>query len=69
MRLRTEDIRKCPHRIMVPQHYHDDGSCRCDDPKHHEMYGWGYVWRPDPGSSGGGSWIASQSYNQTGDPQ
>ena len=35
---------KCPHCIMVPDHYRADNSCRCDDPDHIEMKEWEYVW-------------------------
>lgn len=35
---------RCPHAIIVPSHYRDDGSCRCDDPTHTEMEEWGYSW-------------------------
>jgi hypothetical protein len=35
----------CPHFIMVPEHYREDNSCRCDDPKHIEMKDWGYTWK------------------------
>ena len=37
-------IKACPHFIMVPEHYHADGSCRCNDPDHPEMEKWGYKW-------------------------
>jgi hypothetical protein len=29
---------------MVPEHYRDDNSCRCDDESHTEMAEWGYKW-------------------------
>lgn len=29
--LKQSDILKCPHVIMHPTHYRDDGSCKCDD--------------------------------------
>lgn len=40
------DPTRCPHFIMVPEHYRvaGDGSCRCDDPEHKEMLEWGYLW-------------------------
>jgi hypothetical protein len=25
------DLRKCPFVILVPDHYREDGSCKCDD--------------------------------------
>lgn len=34
----------CPHFIMVPEHYREDETCRCDDPNHKEMAKWGYTW-------------------------
>lgn len=30
-------VRSCPFLILVPEHYRDDGSCRCNDPEHREM--------------------------------
>jgi len=39
-----DDIRRCPFYIMIPEHYREDGSCRCNDPDHSEMITWGYVW-------------------------
>jgi hypothetical protein len=41
------DMRKCPHFMMVAEHYRLDGSCRCNDPDHMEMLEWGYVWSPE----------------------
>ena len=38
-------MQKCPHCIMVPEHYRDDNTCRCDDPDHTDMSEWGYDWR------------------------
>jgi hypothetical protein len=35
---------KCPHFIMDPVHYRDDGTCRCNDPDHKIMATWEYVW-------------------------
>ena len=35
---------KCPHCIMVPEHYREDQSCRCNDETHTEMESWGYIW-------------------------
>jgi hypothetical protein len=43
--IKQEDMMKCPHFIMVPEHYRQDGSCRCDDPDHLEMVEWGYKWK------------------------
>jgi len=38
------DIGKCPHFIMVPEHYNDDGSCKCKDSEAVVMKEWGYKW-------------------------
>lgn len=35
---------QCPHFIMVPEHYRDDNTCRCNDPGALEMKEWGYTW-------------------------
>jgi len=43
--IKQSDLRKCPHVIFNPVHYRDDGTCRCNDPKHTEMREWGYKWR------------------------
>jgi hypothetical protein len=51
--MNTATIRKCPHFIMLPDHYHPDGSCRCDDPDHIDMADWGYTWD-------GSSWISDE---------
>ena len=42
--IQQSSIGKCPHFIMMPEHYREDGSCRCDDPDHTDMDDWGYVW-------------------------
>lgn len=44
-----QTILKCPHAILVQEHYREDGTCRCDDPSHTEMREWGYRWK-------GGRW-------------
>ena len=44
-------IRACPHVIMLPEHYRQDGTCRCDDPAHVSMSEWGYEWD-------GSAWIS-----------
>lgn len=38
------NIAKCPHFILVADHYRDDGSCKCNDPDAKEMKKWGYRW-------------------------
>lgn len=34
----------CPHLLVVPEHYREDFTCRCDDPTHWSMVLWGYTW-------------------------
>lgn len=43
----TDEMRKCPHIIIMPVHYRMDGTCRCNDPTHTEMRVWGYEWKDD----------------------
>jgi hypothetical protein len=43
--IKQSDIQRCPHFIMVAEHYRADGSCRCNDREHTEMKEWGYKWR------------------------
>lgn len=42
--IKQSDMLKCPHCIMMPSHYREDGSCKCDDPKEQAMMirEWGY---------------------------
>ena len=42
--LPQEAMLNCPHCIMVPEHYREDNSCKCNDPKESIMEEWGYVW-------------------------
>ena len=42
--LKQSSMLKCPHAIMMPEHYRDDESCRCDDADHQEMAEWGDTW-------------------------
>jgi hypothetical protein len=44
---------KCPHFIMVPEHFRPNATCRCDDKSHVEMREWGYRWR-------NGAWRSSK---------
>lgn len=37
-------IAACPHTIFAPEHYREDGSCRCDDADDANMAEWGYTW-------------------------
>ena len=34
----------CPFFIMVPEHYREDGTCKCNDPEYRKMMmkEWGY---------------------------
>ncbi len=34
---RREDIDKCPFFIMTPEHYREDGSCKCSNREHRTM--------------------------------
>jgi len=45
--LRTMDIKKCRFVILAPEHYRDDGSCKCDDPEHREMMIREWEYTPD----------------------
>lgn len=47
--IKHSDIARCRFSILVPEHYRNDGSCKCDDPEHRRMMckseedgGWGY---------------------------
>jgi len=42
--LSKSELEGCKFCIFSPEHYNDDGSCRCTDPDHEEMSDWGYVW-------------------------
>ena len=42
--IRQSDMLKCPHCIMMAEHYRDDGSCLCNDPEATVMAEWGYRW-------------------------
>jgi hypothetical protein len=45
--VKQSDIAKCPFCIMVPEHYHDDGTCKCSDAEYRKtvMKKWGYTKR------------------------
>jgi hypothetical protein len=43
-RLKQSDMRRCRFAILLPSHYRDDGTCRCNDAEHREMKEWGYRW-------------------------
>jgi hypothetical protein len=38
-------IEKCPHSILIPDHYREDNTCKCDDPNEAVMKEWGYEWK------------------------
>ncbi|KKK88414.1 hypothetical protein LCGC14_2743420 [marine sediment metagenome] len=42
--IKQSDISACPHIIMLPGHYRDDGSCKCNDPQEQAkmIREWGY---------------------------
>lgn len=42
--IKQADMLKCPHVILMADHYREDGTCRCDDPDANEMRDWGYHW-------------------------
>jgi len=35
--LNQSDLLKCPFVIIMPNHYREDGSCKCDSALHREM--------------------------------
>lgn len=41
--MKQSDILRCPHCIIVPEHYREDGTCYCNDPTATIMLEWGYV--------------------------
>jgi hypothetical protein len=45
--IRQADMLACPHCIMDPQHYREDGTCKCDDAGESIMASWGYRWNED----------------------
>ena len=47
--IRTINPEVCPHLVMWPSHFRDDGTCKCDDPKEVIMRSWGYKWNPKKG--------------------
>lgn len=42
--IRQADAMRCPFCILVPDHYREDGSCKCNDPEYQKMMirEWGY---------------------------
>lgn len=45
--LPLEAVMRCPHVILLPSHYREDGSCRCNEPDYPEMQKAGYIWDPE----------------------
>ena len=45
--MKRSDILACPFSILVPAHYRDDGSCKCDNADERRMMirKWGYSKR------------------------
>ena len=43
-RIAQADIQKCKFTILIPSHYREDGSCKCNDPAEQEkmIKEWGY---------------------------
>jgi hypothetical protein len=43
--IKRSSIQACPFFILMPEHYREDGSCRCDDPEHRKLMiaEWGYT--------------------------
>lgn len=35
--LHYSDIGRCPHLIIVPEHYRADGTCKCSNAEHRAM--------------------------------
>lgn len=42
--IKQSNLLRCPHVIFAIEHYRDDGTCKCDDPKETIMSEWGYRW-------------------------
>lgn len=42
--MKQSDLQKCKFAIIMPEHYREDGSCRCDEREHRAMMirAWGY---------------------------
>ena len=43
--IKQSDVGKCQFFILDPNHYREDGSCKCDDAEHRKMMikKWGYT--------------------------
>jgi hypothetical protein len=42
--LNQDMFKTCPFRIMMPEHYRADGTCKCNEREHAIMEEWGYKW-------------------------
>ena len=51
--MKQTDVHNCPHYIMMPNHYRDDGTCKCNELGHQDMLALGYVWD-------GKSWVVPE---------
>jgi hypothetical protein len=47
--MQQSTMRACPHFIMVPTHYRQNGTCKCNDPAENVMAEWGYTWDAEAG--------------------
>ena len=47
--IKRSDIAKCPHFILVADHYYLNGGCKCYDRNEKIMEEWGYTWDEDTG--------------------
>jgi hypothetical protein len=54
-------ITRCPHRLLMFEHYRPDGSCRCDDATHEEMLN----WRASSGKTAGDVQTAASGASHT----
>ena len=45
--MKQSDMLRCKFCIIDPDHYRDDGTCKCDDAEHRKMMirEWGYKSR------------------------
>jgi hypothetical protein len=42
--LSSSQILTCPHILLVPDHYREDGTCKCNEESDPHMREWGYSW-------------------------
>ncbi len=35
--MKQADMLKCPHEVIMPEHYRADGTCKCNDRAHRDM--------------------------------